>query len=121
MRGMKGIITLQNVAEFWNVLTRPVDKNGMGLSVERAEEELEKLESTFQVLYEDVYSHRHWESLLKRHQIKGVSVHDARLVSVMLAQNITHILTFDTGDFARYTEITAIHPTDLAEGAFVLG
>jgi len=27
-------IFLQNIAEFWNVCTRPADKNGLGLSVE---------------------------------------------------------------------------------------
>ena len=26
--------TLQNMAEFWNVATRPIDKNGLGLSLE---------------------------------------------------------------------------------------
>ena len=29
------VVTLQNLAEFWNVSTRPVDKNGYGLSVDR--------------------------------------------------------------------------------------
>ena len=27
------VVALQNVAEFWNVSTRPIDKNGYGLSV----------------------------------------------------------------------------------------
>lgn len=27
-------LTWQNVAEFWNVCTRPVDVNGLGLSIE---------------------------------------------------------------------------------------
>ena len=41
----------------------------------------------------------------------GVNVHDARLVAAMLVHGLTHILTFNTTDFARYTEITAVHPT----------
>ena len=31
-RGDELFITLQNVSEFWNVGTRPVDKNGFGFS-----------------------------------------------------------------------------------------
>ena len=36
--------TLQNIAEFWNVLTRPVASNGMGVSVATALVEVEKIE-----------------------------------------------------------------------------
>lgn len=41
----------------------------------------------------------------------GVNVHDARLVAAMLVHGLTDILTFNTKDFARYSEITAVHPT----------
>ncbi len=51
--------------------------------------------------------------MVNRYKVQGVSVHDARLVSVMLAEGIPYILTFNTKDFARYTEITAIHPATL--------
>ena len=33
----------QNIIEFWAVATRPLDKNGLGLSINQAEEESEKL------------------------------------------------------------------------------
>jgi hypothetical protein len=29
------ITTIQNLAEFWNVSTRPIDRNGYGLSTDR--------------------------------------------------------------------------------------
>jgi predicted nucleic acid-binding protein len=32
----------QNIIEFWAVATRPLDKNGLGLSITQAEEESEK-------------------------------------------------------------------------------
>lgn len=31
--------TLQNIVEFWNVMTRPIARNGLGLTVEDAERE----------------------------------------------------------------------------------
>ena len=33
----------QNVAEFWNVATRPADRNGLGLSLEEALQEVAAL------------------------------------------------------------------------------
>ena len=38
------VIALQNVAEFWNVATRPVANNGLGFTIEEARDELAKIE-----------------------------------------------------------------------------
>jgi hypothetical protein len=38
-----------------------------------------------------------------------------RLVAAMLVHGITHILTFNTKDFARYSEIIAVNPTKMNE------
>jgi predicted nucleic acid-binding protein len=40
--------------------------------------------------------------LVAQHEIVGVSVHDARLVSVMLANEVNQILTFNERDFRRF-------------------
>jgi predicted nucleic acid-binding protein len=48
--------------------------------------------------------------LVVAYGVKGVNVHDARLVAAMLVHGLTHILTFNISDFARYSEITAVHP-----------
>jgi predicted nucleic acid-binding protein len=37
--------THQNIAEFWNVLTRPAERNGLGLSTQEAEKEVQAIES----------------------------------------------------------------------------
>ena len=37
------VVALQNVAEFWNVATRPADKNGLGFSIEEAQTEIAQL------------------------------------------------------------------------------
>ena len=37
--------------------------------------------------------------------------HDARLVALMKVHGITHVLTLNPIDFARYAEITAITPS----------
>jgi len=47
-------------------------------------------------------------------EVSGVKVHDARIVAAMLVHKISHILTFNTKDFSRYSGIciTAVDPSD---------
>ena len=44
----------------------------------------------------------------------GKKAHDARLVAAMNLHGITHIVTFNSDDFARDAGITVIHPQGLA-------
>jgi predicted nucleic acid-binding protein len=48
-----------------------------------------------------------------RHQVSGKQVYDARIVAAMLVHNLTHLLTFNDGDFKRFTEITVVNPRDV--------
>ena len=58
------VITIQNIAEFWNVATRPAANNGLGFTIEEAQEELIKLEGFFQILSENASSYAAWKTLL---------------------------------------------------------
>ena len=107
------VVTLQNLAEFWNVSTRPIDKNGYGLSPERVSRRMKLIERICEVGAEDDHSFRIWKDLLIVNSITGVSVHDARLVSVMRARGITQILTLNGRDFSRYDRVTAVAPGQL--------
>ena len=51
--------------------------------------------------------------MVSKHEVKGKEVHDARIVAAMLAHRVTHLLTFNTADFKRYTEIAAINPREV--------
>lgn len=42
--------TLQNIAELWNAMTRPVDRNGLGLSVAETEREVRAIEAGMDLL-----------------------------------------------------------------------
>ena len=108
------VVAPQNMAEFWNVATRPLINNGLGMTVENAAAELTRLESVFLVLAESENAYREWKSLVANYRVVGVKTHDARLVAIMIACGITKILTFNTDDFTRYPGIEAIHPGDLA-------
>jgi hypothetical protein len=43
----------------------------------------------------------------------GVNVHDARLVAAMIAHGVTHVLTANVKDFARYPTVTAVAPGEI--------
>lgn len=103
--------THQNIAEFWNVLTRPLAHNGFGLMIDEAERELCAIESKMEFLAENELVYRHWRNLINAHSVSGIQVYDARLIATMAVYGITHILTFDVSDFQRYTGIIVLHPT----------
>jgi len=109
-RGDRLHIVPQNLIEFWNVYTRPLERNGMGRTAAEAEAQVNRLKALFPLLLDIPAIYQEWERLVIAHAAIGVNVHDARLLAAMLAHNLTHILTFNTSDFTRYSEITAVHP-----------
>jgi predicted nucleic acid-binding protein len=105
--------TSQNFAEFWNVATRPVARNGFGLTPEEADRRLRILERLFPILPDSPAVYPEWRRIIVAFGVSGVQVHDARLVAAMKANGITLILTLNPSDFVRYaTEgIVAVDPT----------
>ena len=55
-----------------------------------------------------------WRQLVIKYQVSGVQVHDTRLVAAMLEHGIAHLLTFNTDDFKRFSEINVVHPSALS-------
>ncbi len=107
--------TSQNFAEFWNVSTRPVDRNGYGLNTSQVHELLQRAEELFRLLPDSPAIYLEWRRLVVEYSVSGVQTHDARLVAAMISHELTHILTFDTEDFARYKPegIVAVNPTNV--------
>ncbi len=113
-RGDRIVIAPQNVAEFWNVCTRPATaRGGYGLSIAETDRRLAIIEAVFAVLSEPSTAYRLWRSLVMTHAVQGKQVHDARLVALMQAHGITHVLTLNGSDFTRYPGITPIDPASL--------
>lgn len=100
----------QNLIEFWCVCTRPKDKNGLGYSTDQTKREVQKIKVMFSLLSDNELIYHEWERLVKYYGVKGVNVHDARLVATMIVYQLTHIVTFNVKDFRRYSEIDIIDP-----------
>jgi predicted nucleic acid-binding protein len=104
----------QNIVEFWNVATRPVERNGFGYAPSATGREIRSVLAFFRLAEETPAIFPEWLRLVEDHGVSGVKVHDARLAAVMRVHRLTHLLTFNGDDFKRYTDITIVAPQDLA-------
>ena len=112
-RGNSVFTLPQNIAEFWNVCTRPADKNGLGLSPEETERRLTVLDTILTMLHDSPVVYHHWRKLIVRHAVKGIQVHDARIAAAMQVHSIARLVTYNPRDFNRYEGITTISPADV--------
>jgi predicted nucleic acid-binding protein len=103
----------QNVVELWNVLTRPVNRNGFGFSAPEAELEVRLIERGFTLVPDHEGIYPIWRQLVNNHGVLGRQVHDARIVATMKYYGIPNLLTLNGPDFARYTGIRVADPGEL--------
>jgi predicted nucleic acid-binding protein len=101
----------QNIAEFWNVATRPADMNGLGLSHEEVLEEVSSIEKLLTLLPDVPAIYSAWKEIVREYKVEGVKVYDARLVATLKVYAVESILTFNTADFKRYKGVSALHPS----------
>jgi predicted nucleic acid-binding protein len=102
--------TSQNLAEFWNTCSRPVNRNGYGLSIPETNLRAGLIEGSLCLLPDGLAVHQQWRKIVVAYSVSGVQVHDARLVASMRVHDVKRILTFNQRDFARYEDIEAIDP-----------
>lgn len=110
-------IAPQNCIEFWNVATHPIDRNGFGMSIQQADAALSTIEQLFQLLPETGAVYSTWRQIVTTFGTSSVQVHDACLVAIMRAKQISHLLTLNTKDFIRYQPagITVVDSVQIAE------
>jgi predicted nucleic acid-binding protein len=106
------VLAPQVCYEFWVTATRPSSVNGLGMTVDRATRWLDYFHTAFEILRDPSDLLDRWEALIRHHRTVGKAAHDARLVAFMQAHGLSSILTFNSGDFARYG-ITVIDPRHL--------
>jgi predicted nucleic acid-binding protein len=113
-RGDAPCLVPQVLYELWAVATRPTAANGLGFTPNQAAAELARLQGIFPLLPDTPDIFPEWQRLVVVHQVSGKPAHDARLVAAMAVHGVTHILTFNTQDFARYPGIAALDPAAVA-------
>ena len=111
--GNRICVTSQNLIELWVVCTRPLENNGLGLSVAHTDRVVARVEQSVMRLPDSDSIYPEWRRLVAEHAVVGKKTHDAHLVAAMKTHSITHILTFNGSDFSRYPGITVIQPQDV--------
>jgi predicted nucleic acid-binding protein len=109
--------TSQNIIEFWNACTRPLNRNGLGLTPGEADREASRLEGLLTLLPDVPAIYPECRRLVVTYSVSGVQVHDAHIVAAMNVYGINSLLTFNRTDFIRYPGIHVVHPKDVAKAA----
>jgi predicted nucleic acid-binding protein len=112
-QGSRTYFSIQNIAEFWNVCTRPPVRNGYGFTMDETNKRVEHIEATMTFLPDNEQVYSIWRHLVTSCNVRGVQVHDARLAAIVQAYGLTHILTLNQPDFLRYSNVQAIHPNQI--------
>ncbi|QEG34908.1 type II toxin-antitoxin system VapC family toxin [Bythopirellula goksoeyrii] len=107
----------QVLYEYWVVATRPLEANGLGFSTDDTARMLSDFKELFPPLRDERGILEHWENLVQTYKVQGKAAHDARIVAAMLRHGLTHLITFNAGDFARFSDVTVMTPDDIVSGA----
>jgi predicted nucleic acid-binding protein len=110
LRGDTVFITAQNLVKFQALATRPLSANGLGLTSSEANRQARDIEAVFPLLEESPPIYIHWRTLMERYDVRGRQVYDARLVAVMMAHGVTHLLTLDPSHFRRFPAVIVVEP-----------
>lgn len=112
-QGDECFLTAQVLVELWVVATRPVEVNGLGWTVEQTRNTVDQLLNRFPLLEESSQIFPSWLDLVTVNRVMGKRTHDARIVAVMLAHGVTHLLTFNPNDFVATSGVTVMRPQDV--------
>jgi hypothetical protein len=107
------VICAQVLIEFWSVATRPREANGMGLKPDDADVYIEQAMRSFPCLLEPPDIADRWRDIVIRHSVISKQAHDARLVAVMEAHEISLLLTLNIAHFVRFTAIRCLSPSEV--------
>ncbi len=104
----------QVLYEFWVVATRRLDANGLAMTPTEADADLAKIIQRFRFIRDERAIFEPWRRLVTQHQVIGKNAHDARLVAAMQRHGVTRIVSFNVGDFKRFSHIDVLDPAKIA-------
>ncbi len=95
--------TSKNISEYFAVCSKLGVDEGKVLGF------YEDLTHNIIFLFPNEHSLQHFQVLLKKYKPKGNRVYDIEIVSIMLANNIKRVATFNVDDFKNIDEIEIIN------------
>jgi hypothetical protein len=90
------------------------DRNGLGVDIQGAERFLDQIRNSMAVLPEPPDIAERWRRLVTAHSVISKQAHDARLVALMEAHQLKHLLTLNLADFRRFSQIELLTPAQVS-------
>ena len=112
-RGAELFRASQDLAEFWNVCTRPPDRNGFGFSVAETDERTALIEPKFSLAAESEGIHQQWRRIVVASKVSGIEVRDARLIAAMHVHEIGNLRTLNVKDSRRFSGVAVPSPREV--------
>ena len=103
----------QVVREYLVVATRPIERNGLGLSVTDAEANVNEFLRHLELYDETAGVSRRLRQLAMAHNLHGKRIHDANIVATMTVHGIYTLLTQNGADFAPFKDIAILAIPDV--------
>jgi predicted nucleic acid-binding protein len=109
--GQQLAVVDQNLHEFWAVATRPVIRNGMGMTPARADLFLTGYLRFFQRITDPISLFDEWRALANAQGITGIQAYDVRLAAVVRVLSLRGLMTYNLKHFSALS-ITVVDPKD---------
>ena len=103
----------QILREYLAVATRPVEANGLGLTVPDAAENIERFLEFANLFEETEAVALRLRELAKNYDVRGPRLHDANIVATMLVHHIPVLVTQNSNDFMGSGGIRALAIDDI--------
>jgi predicted nucleic acid-binding protein len=107
-RGHELCLVPQVLYEYWVVATRPASQNGFEMRTADVDKAIDYWLDLFTLLRDERGIFAVWRDLVRQHEVKGKSAHDARLIAAMKRHGLQRLLTFNVADFKRYEGIEVL-------------
>ncbi len=103
----------QVVREYLVVATRPIERNGLGLSVLDAEANVNEFLRRLELYDETEEVSLRLRQLAITHSLRGKRLHDANIAATMLVHGISTLITQNGDDFSPFEDIAIVTIPDV--------
>jgi predicted nucleic acid-binding protein len=107
--GIELIISPQVIREYLVAATRP-GSNATTLPLAAILTNVQTFHTNFQMVEDNALVSAKLIDLVSQVTVSGKQIHDANIVATMQIHNISHLLTHNTADFARFAHLITLLP-----------
>ena len=108
--GVHCAVTGQILREYFEVATRPIEVNGLGLSLDDALSNMAIFRGRTVFLEENEAVSRELEVLVRRHGLTGKRGHDTNIAAVLAVFRVPYLITANKDEFTVFEHARVLTP-----------